>query len=189
MKRLTPVLLLLCTVVASLPARADQTPFVNVGATNQVSVERRQFGDVHTRIDQNTVIPDTARLTGVSVTYPTSTTQATTVTLYVPAPGSTLSHTAQSSCDGGSYDYTCVGVAAINSCTFSSLSSVAQQAIRTLLGYCTLSCITATGTLPWGEGFTTYGWTCANPHQANCVVLAGMEHRVDVIEQASGCQF
>lgn len=175
-------------------ARADQSTFgPYVGRTLQVLTERRQYGDVLTTISLGVLIPDTARVYDANVEYFSNGDMRSTVVLNVPNPPSYVSvKSVNASCEGStvSNDPTCVGVRDIDSCDWKSLSTSSKTAINNLLGPCTgRVCSTAVSLTSWGELITVYSWTCLQPNTANCVLIAGMENRIDVIKDAGGCQY
>lgn len=174
------------------PAAADQTPFALVGSTNQVAVERRAFGDVLTVISLNTRIRDDSRVYAVDVEILPGDTVETTFSMVVPLPSlATPTHVAAAHCEGAgiSEDPVCLGVRAINGCTYSNLPSISKTALSTLLGPCVKTCQTALSVTIGGEPVVFYQWSCAPQGTARCVILAGMEGRIDLIRQIGGCQF
>lgn len=188
MKKLFVVLSLLCPAVAL----ADQSPFGILGRTNQVSIERRQHGNILTRIDLNTRISGNAKVYDVSVGSLTSGGVLLSFSVDSPAPlPLEPTHVLSAFCEGNSVSdlQACTDLRTIVSCNYLTLSQSQKAALGLLLGTCTKTCNTVSGSHPWGETFTDYQWTCTNPQAAECVIVAGMENRIDVIHPAAGCQF
>lgn len=162
-----------------------------LGRTNDVTVERRQYGDVIPYITLRTRIHDQTTVTAADVLETSPGNVEVIVNIDSPAPTSTQpSYFEMINCDGGglSQDPTCAGIRSINSCNWNSLTQAARTALTTVLGSCTKVCNTAFTVQQWGEGATAYQWQCQVPTQAECVLVTGVEDRVDLVRRENGCQ-
>lgn len=183
----------LVLLVLTASASADQALFVHVGRVSQVSTQVRQFGDIRTNLALNVRIPAGAGVDSVEVDFIGGEQYIDADLGDYAARSGVAVHQVQSSCDVGgvSSDSTCIGMRAVNGCTWASLPTLSKAALTTLLGStCTKTCFTATGTMPGGgETFQTFSWSCQDAATASCVLAAGTEGRIDLIEGVGGCQF
>lgn len=153
-------------LLAASPVFPDDASWTVTGRASQVWIERGEFGSTRASVFAAVNLPAVS---------------AFPFEIETSCSGSTLA--ACTSLEAVPYSTA--------QCSWSALSSSAQQALGMFLGNCKKTCIAALFTGPGGEEKKLDSWSCEVPASAKCVEATGLltpDLRIEALIDGVGCE-